>query len=363
MREHALPQDVTGYRFHIIGNMTLRQFAEVAIGFVIAFLLYQTNLVEFIKWPAIVLSAGAGALIAFVPFEERPLDQWVLVFFRALYRPTQFYWRRTPKIPEAFLYQVKSDTKNLVGEVDLSPARKQRVLEYLSSIETPPQPDAVEQYNNQRLGEIMTVFSQGLPEIQVAARRQPSEYNSASDVIRVAQQLQALSNEAKAPTPPPTTVAPNQRPTTQVVVPALETISVSSPTMATDTTTPPGSTQSVVDTNQTNVAPNQTIQTVGSVTQNKSLPFPEQPTEPNKVVGMVLDNNSIPQVNAIVEIVTPQGIPARAVKTNLLGQFFITTPLSPGTYVLQAEKDGLQFQPLQLIINNQILQPIEVRSI
>ena len=44
MREHQVPQDITGYNFHIIGEMTIKQFAEVAVGVVIAVIIYTTNL-------------------------------------------------------------------------------------------------------------------------------------------------------------------------------------------------------------------------------------------------------------------------------------------------------------------------------
>ena len=35
MREHPIPQDITGYKFHIIGSMTLKQFLEIAIGVIV----------------------------------------------------------------------------------------------------------------------------------------------------------------------------------------------------------------------------------------------------------------------------------------------------------------------------------------
>src|SRR5476649_1848560 len=160
MKEHALPQDVTGYKFHIIGNMTLKQFAEVAGGCGIGFIFYFTNLPTVIKWPLILIFAGTGALAAFVPFEERPLDHWILALVRALYRPTQFYWKRLSKVPEAFLYETKKELHSLVKEVDLTPARRQRVKEYMHSVGPAEELDNVDIYGNQRLSEVMSVFDQ-----------------------------------------------------------------------------------------------------------------------------------------------------------------------------------------------------------
>ena len=71
---------------------------------------------------------------------------------------------------------------------------------------------------------------------------------------------------------------------------------------------------------------------------NANLPFPSKPTLPNKLVGMVLtpDNNLI--TDAIVEVQTIDGNIVRAVKSNALGQFTITTPLKDGEYIISVEK-------------------------
>jgi hypothetical protein len=531
MREHALPQDVTGYKFHIIGNMTLKQFAEVAAGFVVAFLIYQTNLPLLLKWPLIVIFAALGVLVAFVPIEERPLDQWITAFFRALYRPTQFYWKRMPKIPEPFLYEPRKELKSVVGEVDLSPARRNRVKEYLRSIETPTQPDQFEIFSSQRLQEVVGVFQgefQGQPGLAMATQTEdvptfteeataeaienlsfvgratgeqtsletdivpgqeegapeettvlnlfddqaptisPETIASASPVVEVPQTLDIPQVEVIAETPPapqpdivPTNIAEpissapsgpiapistvfdtsatpktveqtsliNQdaRPVTlevqngnhtdvefksnrapennaaalghiidmtgpaptmtdepspadvaptpvkadrRVVIPELDTIQLpktikppSAPIgpniSSTDSQTSTAFDPSLLDAPAAAAGP---IATTGTVTSNPNLPFPQKPDTPNRVVGMVIDPQGNPLPNAIVEILTPNGLPARAVKTNPLGQFFVTTPLSAGQYVVKVEKEPLQFPIQQLVVENKIIDPIEIRA-
>jgi len=106
----------------------------------------------------------------------------------------------------------------------------------------------------------------------------------------------------------------------------------------------------------------ETVENSQEAHYNKDLPFPIQPSEPNKVVGMVLSQNNELLTNAIVEIQTVGGSIARAVKTNALGQFFVTTPLKKGEYNIVVEKDGYQFQPQHLIIDNTIVPPMEIRS-
>jgi hypothetical protein len=49
-------------------------------------------------------------------------------------------------------------------------------------------------------------------------------------------------------------------------------------------------------------------------------------------------------------------------KTNSLGQFYTSTPLSPGTYIIEVDKMGVNFAPQQIVVNDTILSPIELRT-
>jgi hypothetical protein len=158
MKEHAIPQDITGYKFHIVGNMTLKQFAEIALGFVIAFFIYKTNLIAPVKWTLAILSASFGAALAFLPIEERPLDHWFITFFTILYKPTKFYWKKHSKIPEAFLYTSSQTTKNQINEVDLSPQRRERITEYLQSVKTTVNTDEFEETSRLRSSQLLSIF-------------------------------------------------------------------------------------------------------------------------------------------------------------------------------------------------------------
>ncbi len=92
--QHPVPQNISSYQFHLVGDMTLKQFLELAAGVVVGIIFYATGLPSLIKWPLIFLSAGFGAALAFIPFEERPLEQWIFAFFRSIYSPTLFHWEK-----------------------------------------------------------------------------------------------------------------------------------------------------------------------------------------------------------------------------------------------------------------------------
>jgi hypothetical protein len=112
MQQHPIPQNVTAYEFHLIGNMTIKQFIELGVGVGLGVLFYSTSLISFIKWPLILLSVLGGAALAFMPFDGRPLDKMVIIFFRAVYSPTQFIWRKTANYPRYFDYTPTQRPKN-----------------------------------------------------------------------------------------------------------------------------------------------------------------------------------------------------------------------------------------------------------
>jgi hypothetical protein len=94
----------------------------------------------------------------------------------------------------------------------------------------------------------------------------------------------------------------------------------------------------------------------------RKITLPASPKLPNLVTGVVVDGDSKLVENAIVQIVSGDGLPQRAMKTNSLGQFYTSTPLSPGTYVMEVDKSGLSFSPQQITINDAVFSPIELRA-
>lgn len=161
MKQHPIPQDITNYKFHLIGSMTLKQFAELAVAAVLAFITYKTNLVDLIKWPLIFLIVGLGAAIAFVPIEERPLDHWISTFFKNIYRPTKFFWKKTAKTPDFFSYKVNNPQQDFYApNVNLNPARKSRINEYIKSIPSEKEVDSYDAAENQKVDQILNQFSE-----------------------------------------------------------------------------------------------------------------------------------------------------------------------------------------------------------
>lgn len=159
MKQHPIPQDITNYKFHLVGSMTLKQFAELAVAAVLAFIIYKTNLIGIIKWPLIFFTVGLGAAVAFVPIEERPLDHWIKTFFQNIYKPTKFFWKKSSKIPDFFNYKITSTSEDFFApDINLNPARKQRIFEYLKSI--PEKEAEANQFDLEEEQKINTVLNE-----------------------------------------------------------------------------------------------------------------------------------------------------------------------------------------------------------
>ncbi|MFA6463195.1 MAG: carboxypeptidase-like regulatory domain-containing protein, partial [Candidatus Shapirobacteria bacterium] len=93
-----------------------------------------------------------------------------------------------------------------------------------------------------------------------------------------------------------------------------------------------------------------------------SIPMPDIPEVPNVIVGMATNMEGAIIDGVIIEVQDEQGNPSRVLKTNSLGQFKITTPLANGRYLIIAEKDGYNFDRVNIDLNEQIVQPIRIIS-
>jgi len=94
--QHLLPQDISSYRFRLIGDMTIKQFASLGICIVLAIIAYSFPLPFFFKYPLVFAFILLGVGMAFVPVQGRSLDVWLIAFIKSIYSPTQYTWKRTP---------------------------------------------------------------------------------------------------------------------------------------------------------------------------------------------------------------------------------------------------------------------------
>lgn len=89
---------------------------------------------------------------------------------------------------------------------------------------------------------------------------------------------------------------------------------------------------------------------------------PPAATVPNVIVGLVRDSRGLLLTDVVIVVKDEEGEPVRALKSNKVGQFAISTALPNGHYAIDFEKDGVQFDTIAVNLEGQIFRPIEVRA-
>lgn len=379
MIEHPVPQNITSYEFRLVGSMTLKQFFELMIGLVLAFVIYRTNLYPLIKWPLIIAFVTFGVSLAFVPIQERPLDQWFMAFIRAIYNPTKFYWRRTVQSPEVFSNQSVNLTKYQDQEQALATAvarKRSRASAYLDTLGAVPVTAPLDADEDLRASGILALFDEVRVPVQSvrATPLQAEENLSRPDMevkprsLRTSLVTEVESAVEAGEVVPLTT---QQSPTKMYEVSLPQSLPI-----VMEDFSPPSSVPEREEVVPTSRRPASfTVESVASqtpgvnastaseeVTTSQSLPFPNPPKQPNVLAGMVLDATGKLLDNAIIEVRTEQGVPVRAIKSNKLGQFFTSSPLPTGTYQMVIEKAGYRFEPYRLTVQNTVISPLEIRA-
>lgn len=147
MENHPIPQDVTGFQFKLIGNMTVKQFAYLVVGVILAWVLLQLPVSILIKLPFSICSALLGIGLAFFPISGRPMDLMIGNYIKALFRPTQFIYE---KIGGQIYFPQKTTPLVLVKQYKnaFSPFPQDKLKLYLQSLDTKPKNKVDEKENN-----------------------------------------------------------------------------------------------------------------------------------------------------------------------------------------------------------------------
>lgn len=380
MIEHPVPQNITSYEFRLVGSMTLKQFFELMVGIVLAFVIYRTNLYPLIKWPLVIAFVTFGVSLAFVPIQERPLDQWFMAFIRAIYNPTKFYWRRTVQAPEVFSNQSVNLTKYQDQEQSMAAAvarKRSRASAYLDTLGVAPVAAPLDVDEDLRASGILALFD----EVKVPTQSvrvvplQPEEDRTRPDMeikprslrtALVAEPEESIGVEETTPVSAQSNLSRMQEVSIPATLPIVmaDSILPSSSGQAEEVITVSKQPVSVSVESVASQAPTMNVSMpIGEVSKSQSLPFPNPPKQPNVLAGMVLDASGKLLENAIIEVRTEQGVPVRAIKSNKLGQFFTSSPLPTGTYQMIIEKAGYRFEPQRLTIQNTVISPLEIRAV
>lgn len=98
IQQHPVPQDISNYKFRLIGDMTIKQFASLGISIVLSVMIYSAPLPFFFKYPLSFIFLVLGVGMAFVPVQGRTLDVWIIAFIKSIYSPTQYIWKHGQEV-------------------------------------------------------------------------------------------------------------------------------------------------------------------------------------------------------------------------------------------------------------------------
>jgi hypothetical protein len=347
MEQHAIPSQISTYQFRLIGDMTIRQFGQLAGGIILALISYSLPIYTPIKWFLILLFGFSGFALAFLPLEDRPLDKWIAAFFKSVFAPTEFIWKKEKTLPD-FLKELTTPTpkKIVLSTPGVFKEAKSSLQKYLETFSAPTLESKAEKKEKLALEKIGALFKTARLPLSIKPEAKPQKISETlmpqlkikprklvvppSEPIALKMTLSASTKEVKFPSPPQTKDKDQKGPLARLKL---------------------------------KIAPEKEAdKTTVEATTSASLPIPTTPTQANIIVGMVLDQEGKMVENAIIEIRDKDGLPVRALRSNRLGQFQIVTPLANGDYEIEIEKEGLEFDIIKLALTGEIIAPIEIKA-
>lgn len=172
--------------------------------------------------------------------------------------------------------------------------------------------------------------------------------------------------QTKSPVAEPNVTSP----TNQAPAPAKETAVQKPPAQpASSEKAPTPASSAAPDRSQDSVSlptkapqPAQSSGSVTGATPAVGKMAPPAANVPNVMVGLLRDQAGLLVTDAVIIVKDGDGEPVRALKSNKVGQFAISTPLPNGKYTIEIQKDGYRFDTIAVDLAGQIFAPIEIKA-
>lgn len=376
MEQHPVPRNISSFQFHLVGDMTVRQFGYVAGGAVVAFLIYKISpFPTFIKFVLAGISGCVGFAFAFLPIQERPLDRWIVAFIKSIYSPTQYLWQKG-NIPPAILSQPaiipreQQERKHIEAHYDA----QNKLQTYLATLPSSPH-HAINMQEKNYIDKTLSLFgsssvvatapqspiptpspppSPAPPPQKVTPVSSPTQKEAPAPLLQSQPKLQPVSQ-----TPPPIHEATDLQKQLADLMKQKEALANELAKLRQEHQHGPAIVKPVVEKDT-----EPTIKTISAKAAVNEAGLPTLPQTPNMVIGVIKDGQKRILPNIIITIKDKNTMPLRALKTNKLGQFTVATPLPNGTYYLEFE-DPLKrytFDIAEITLSGKIFLPVEIMA-
>ncbi|MCJ7740842.1 PrgI family protein [Candidatus Microgenomates bacterium] len=385
MEQHPVPRNISSFEFHLVGDMTLRQFGYVAGGGILAFLIYKiAPFPAIIKYPLVGITALIGLAFAFLPIQERPLDRWLVAFIKSVYAPSQYLWKKTNPTPEilariSFVTTISTPQQQIASKNEA----EEKLRAYLATVPAAPHQTLnlrEQSYINKTLSYFNTTYIAAPVE---QTPKQPTPVTAQPVNVVQVQPITPITvpekpeNKEPLPLPEILEAAIQTQPVTPVTAPVtneylslkkqLDELAAEKEKLAKELTMLKTAQEKinqpeVVKLQQAQEVKKPTIQTVTPQIAVNEVGLTNISQVPNLVMGVVKDSQKRFLPNIILTVKDTKGIPIRAIKTNKLGQFATATSLPNGTYLLEVE-DPLKryvFDIAEITLSGKVFQPIVI---
>ncbi len=408
MEQHPIPRDISGFQFKLIGDMTLKQFGYLLVFSVSGYILFKILPMGLVI-NAIVggITAFCGIIFAFIPFQDRPVDQWILAFVKSVYSPTQFIYFKQNEPPSILTSNPVYKNIAVVHHQQMLDSKK-LLDNYLSKIPLKPT-DSFDRNENRLLAEKLALFAVPVA-VKTPIINQNFQQQTPTPPAHIANPVILEANKKKEPTKPVHAPKPakkevvlqNKSDQDQTVdmlktelVKMKKQVDDSAKTQKTDPllqkrfleleqklttllTERERLTQEIAKLKNYKTYEGQTVSpkaaapnaptsdNVKIISQQAAtrIGILSPPAIPNLIIGIIKDYNQLSLPNILITVKDLRGTPLRALKTNNLGQFFASTPLPNGSYILEVEDPMKKyvFDLIQIKLTGQIVQPLEITS-
>lgn len=393
MENHPIPQDVTGFKFKLIGSITLKQFLYLLFFGIFCVISFIMPVSPLIKIPFMFFFGALGAALAFVPIEGRPLDVMLVHFLKALPSENRYIYHK--KGANFFAYEylkasAHSHTKSLESDTT-EQQRKSMLMSQLRNSSYRPDQQEIDFMKNIKSFFEETAYTKSTTTTPIAPvaplppqpapapvvvqqvspkASQPSDYAKSLGEQALALQRQIEKTELQEKTSQNQSELEHQindlqsqlnRILSQRDLLEKKMLEYEKESVKKDVYTP--SAQKVDEAPQEKIT--QSARIVSTKESQLKAGFPSLPDIGNIVLGIVKDPREKVLQNILVEVVDKNEIPVRAFKTNALGQFAAATQLPNGTYKVFFEdpKKEHEFDTIEITLNGDIFQPLEVFSV
>ena len=199
MEQHPVPRNITGFQFHLIGDMTIRQFTYLASGIILAFIVFKVFPIPGgLKFILMGIFGLTGFAFAFLPIQERPLDMWLMAFVKSINTPTQYVWQKNNQPPDILIHAVSNYSKKSPIQIKTHREALDKLHAYLKTMPTPPQQN-INLQEKKYISNTLALFGSTLPSKTYTAAKPfyPPALSTGIATLSVA---------------PPQTVVPNIKP-------------------------------------------------------------------------------------------------------------------------------------------------------